>query len=191
MGIPVDRYLVPDALPVAPAGFTSVLHPLQRSLPEELRLDAEFSLIVQAPTGAATLWRDADGSALVDASDDDALPGMSPAPPLARVPARLVLRRRGAFVGAVPLVLGIRRQLPDADSLPVALEIVVLGFRLHVGTLREAGDFGSFVHVAWRRREVASDEFRLPALPSRVAARFSAQVQSQVGERAGEEASRA
>lgn len=184
MGIPVDRYLVPDAPPLVPGDFTLVSHALVRGLPEELRLDADYSLLVYAPTGNAVLWRDAEATLAVLSGNSDSLPD-SPAAPsedvTARVPVRLVLRRAGIFVAAVPLALGLRRQLPDDGSAGCAIELLLLDYRVHAGCLRGPGDFGSFLRFAWKRIDRAEDLFVLPPLPPRVAKRFVGQVQSQLG----------
>ena len=184
MGIPVNRYLVSDGPPIVPAGFEVAMQPLVRGLPAELRLDPELSLIVFAPTGEANLWRDADASLTVCAGEDELVPANRTtvaARVTARPPVRLVLQRAGVFVAAVPLAVGLRRRVPDTGTLRAAIEIVVLDFRIHAGTMRQAGDFGSFVRFAWRRIDRGANEYELPALPARVAERFSGQMQSEVG----------
>jgi hypothetical protein len=184
MGIPVNRLLVPDGPPAAPPGFDVVMQPLVRGLPAELRLDAALSLIVFAPTGDANLWRDADPSVVVCAGDDELAPVAAPtvtSPLTSRPPLRLVLERAGVFVAAVPLNVGVRRHLPETGVLGSTIELIVLDYRIHAGTVRQAGDFGSFVRFAWRRSDRAVNEFRLPPLPPRVAERFAGRVQSEVG----------
>lgn len=184
MGIPVNRYLVPDTPPLVPGDFASVSHALVRGIPEELRLDVDYSLMVYLPTGNAVLWRNADPTLVAVSGDRDSLPD-SPATArqdvTARVPARLVLRRAGVFVAALPLAVGLQRRLPDNGTAGCAIELLLLDYRLHAGTVRGAGDFGSFLRFAWKRIDRAQDLFRLPALPPRVAERFVGQVQSQLG----------
>lgn len=189
MGIPVDRFLVPAGPPVAPADFNIVVQPLLRGLPAELRLDAELNLIVYAPTGDANLWRDADPSAIVCHGAEELLPrGAQVATPevTARPPVRLVLRRAGIFVAALPLAVGLRRRLPDNGSLGSLVELMVLDYRIHAGTLCQPGDFGSFVRFAWKRADRMPGAFHLPPLAPRVAERFAGQVQSELGGEAPE-----
>ncbi len=180
-GVPVNRMLVPDTAPAAPAGAATVSQPLVRGLPMELPLDARDTLVLLVPTGIAVAWRTADPSTVVADADDERAPaGTLPGPaPLARPPARLVLRRDGVFVAGVPLVLGVRRLVPDDGSSGAAIDLTVLDYRLHAGTLCGSGDFGSFVTFAWQRADLAVDMFSLPPLHPRVAARFQGQVQSQ------------
>ena len=90
-----------------------------------------------------------------------------------------MLRRDGVFVAGVPLALGVRRLVPDDGSSGAAIDLTVLDYRLHAGTLCGSGDFGSFVTFAWQRADLAVDMFSLPPLHPRVAARFQGQVQSQ------------
>ncbi len=184
MGIPVDRYLVPADGPVVPPGFDLVMQPLVNGLPAELRLDADLSVIVFAPTGDANFWRDAESSILVCAGDEDLAANPATALPVAataRAPVRLVVQRGGVLVGAVPLVIGVRRHVPDPGVMGTAIEIAILGYRIHAGTMRQAGDFGSFVRFAWRRADRGSNEYVLPRLAPRVAERFAGQLQSEVG----------
>jgi hypothetical protein len=184
MGIPVDRYLVPDAPPVVPNDFVTVSHALVRGIPEELRLDADYSLLVYAPTGNAVLWRDAEATLVVVSGDSASLadsPAAAADDVAARVPVRLVLRRAGIFVAAVPLAVGLRRRLPDDGSAGSAIELLLLDYRVHAGSLRGPGDFGSLLRFAWKRIDRADDLFILPPLPARVAERFVGQVQSQLG----------
>ena len=184
MGIPVDRHLVPDGPPIAPPGFVVVMQPLLRGLPAELRLDAELSLIVFVPTGDANLWRDADPSLVACTGSDELLPSNAAlaAPALtARPPVRLVLVRAGVFIGAIPLNVGVHRRVPDNGHLSSVIDLLVLDYRIHAGTMRQAGDFGSFVRFAWKRADRGAAEYRLPPLPPRVAERFAGQVQSELG----------
>jgi hypothetical protein len=181
-GIPVDRLLVPDAPPAVPAGATQVLQPLLRGLPQELPLDATLSLVITVPTGIAVDWRDADPATVVASAADERAPsGAQARPALARPPVRLALRRAGGFIAGVPLVLGAHRFLPDDGAGGAVIELTVLDYLLHAGTLCGPGDFGSLLRLAWRRCDAGVDHFALPPLPPRVAERFVAQVQSQLG----------
>ncbi|MBZ4422789.1 hypothetical protein [Myxococcus sp. RHSTA-1-4] len=196
--IPVNRYLVPGTPPRLPADMTRVRVPLVRGLPQPLPLDGELELVLYAPLGQAVLIREADPTALVGGSEpEDTRHTPVPAATrlataatqaLARAPARLVVRMAGTIAGVLPLAAGLWRAVPDGGGAPGArLEVVVLGWALHVGTLRGAGDFGSFVELAWRRADAGAARFVLPRLQSRVAARFQGIIQSELGVEAPEE----
>lgn len=190
--IPVDRLLVPAVRAPAPDGFARVRQSLEGGLPATLRLDPQLALALCAPTGDALRWRDARGDEPVAAAGDDDEPATAAtaaatAEPVARAPLRLVLLHGGAVVATVPLVPGPPRRLPDHGGAAGALiELAVLDFRVHAGNLREAGSFGSFLDLAWRRVERGTDRFALPPVAPRVAARFAGQIQSQVGTAAPE-----
>jgi len=186
--IPVDRYLVPAQPPPLPASFTRVRQSLERGLPANLRLDEELTLALYVPTGDAVLWRDADGGAPVSAAGEETTPvAAAVEDPVARAPARLVLRRAGQNVAVVPLTAGLRRRLPDDGTQGALVDIWVLDFQLNAGTLRQLGDFGSFIDLGWRRIDRGTDRFALPPLDPRVAERFAGTVQSEVGDRSAGE----
>jgi hypothetical protein len=182
--IPVDRYLVPaDAAPGLPADAVQVHQPLLRGLPATFALDNELGLALFVPTGDALLWRDADAGALIAAGSEERAPR---APddredPVARPPARLVLRRGTTLLAEAPLRAGLTWRMPDDGGGSQLIELWILDYALHAGTLRELGDFGSFVDFAWRRIDRGTDQFTLPALDPRVAERFSRRVESQLG----------
>lgn len=183
--IPVDRLLVPPAPAALPDSFERVRPSLERGLPATFRLDPELSLALYAPTGDAVRWRDVRGDEIVATAAEDDAPSVSGAAgePVARAPLRLILLRAGAIVAAVPLVPGPPRRIPDHGGAGGALiELAILDFRIHAGNLRQAGNYGSFLDVAWRRIARGTDRFALPPLDPRVAARFAGQIQSQVGE---------
>lgn len=183
--IPVDRYLVPaDAAPSLPADAVQVHQPLLRGLPATFPLDNELGLALFVPTGDAQLWRDADGSELIAAASEETAPrGPDDSEdPVARPPARLVLLRGTAVIAEVPLRAGLTGRLPDDGSASQLVELWILDYELHAGTLRELGDFGSFVDFAWRRIDRGTDQFNLPAVDPRVAERFSGRIESELGD---------
>jgi hypothetical protein len=183
--IPVDRYLVPaDAAPGLPADAVQVHQALLRGLPATFPLDNELSLALFVPTGDARLWRDADGGELIAAASEERAPrGPDDSEdPVARPPARLVVMRGTAILGEVPLRAGLTGRLPDDGSASQLVELWILDYELHAGTLRELGDFGSFVDFAWRRIDRGTAPFTLPAVDPRVAERFSRRVESQLGD---------
>ena len=171
--IPVDRFLVPEGRPPVPAGLARSRQVLVRGVPFAWPLDLEFGLVLFVPTGSAVLWRDADPTAIVaDSQLDDALsvphdPEASP-----RAPARILLRRGRTVIAAAPLVAGLWRVLPDGGNDASIVELYVVSFRLAAGTLRGAGDYGSFVEVAWRRAAAGASGFAVPPIDPRVAERL-------------------
>ena len=183
--MPVDRLLVPDRVAAVPDGFTRLRQALAGGLPASFRLDAELALAVYLPTGLARRWQDARGDDVIARAADDDAPHHDGAAPTVRPPFRLVLLQAGAIAAAVPLVPGPRRRLPDGDGDRALVELVVLDYQINAGSLRQAGDFGSFLDLAWRRADRGADRFALPPIAPRVAARFAGAVQSQVGERGG------
>jgi hypothetical protein len=183
--IPVDRYLVPAQVPPLPDSFTRVRQSLERGLPATLRLDDELSLALYVPLGDAVLWRDADGAAPVLVAGDETASNDATRidDPVARAPARLVLRRAGQNLAVLVVAAGLRRRLPDDGGTQGALvEIWIRDFQLYAGTLRQLGDFGSFIDFGWRRVDRGADQFALPPLDPRVAERFVGTIQSEVGD---------
>jgi hypothetical protein len=150
--IPVDRELVPEGRQPVPDSLARSRQVLVRGVPFAWPLDLDFSVVLFVPTGTAVLWRDADPTAIVCDSEIEETPSLAGRPEaLPRAPARLLLRRGQDVVATVPLVAGLRRRLPDGDSDASIVELYVVAFRISAGTLRGAGDYGSFVEVAWRR----------------------------------------
>jgi hypothetical protein len=174
--------LTPEPLPGPPdpAVYTRVTRPVETGLPLRIDLGADLALVLIAPTGVATAWRDADPRAIVSSSDDEHAPfdpaGLATAPtaPAGRVPLRLVLLSEGRPLAAVPLRLG-RALLPDtgADDRGTLAQIVVLSWEIHAGTLRGAGDVGSLLDLAWRRADHSSDAFSPPAPHPHVLERYA------------------
>ena len=171
--IPIDRFLVPEGRPPVPAGLALSRQTLVRGVPFAWPLDLELGLVLFVPTGSAVLWRDADPTAIVADSDLDDAPNVpqdqetSP-----RAPARILLRRGRTVIAAAPLVTGLWRVLPDGGSDASIVELYVVSFRLAAGTLRGAGDYGSFVEVAWRRAAAGAAGFTVPPIDRRVAERL-------------------
>ena len=181
--IPINRYLVPPELPPLPDAFTRVRQILDRALPASIRLDDELSLALYVPTGDAILWRDLDGRAPTLAAADEIAPRDAAATtdPAARPPVRLVLRCAGRNLGSAPLVTGLRRRLPDDGENGAVVEIWIRDFQISAGTVRDVGDFGSFIDFGWRRIDRGAPQFELPPLAPRVAERFAGAIQSEVG----------
>jgi hypothetical protein len=77
-------------------------------------------------------------------------------------------------VGAVPLVAGGRRLVPDAGAADggVAVELVLLAWELRAGTVRGPGEFGSRLALAWRRADRGAAEFSPPPINPGLARRL-------------------
>ncbi|MEU7754891.1 hypothetical protein [Micromonospora sp. NPDC049171] len=173
---PIDRYLLPETPIEVPDGFTEVRQRLTAGLPHRVELGAGVHAVLILPTGLARQWLHTDPLAVVSGSADDlaprpAPPAVPPPPALAgRVPLRLVVRQGTRILGSVPLAAGLRRVCPDAGpavaagSTPVTVEVVVLSWLLHAGTVRGSGDYGSSIALAWRRADRAADEFGPPPI---------------------------
>ena len=91
---------------------------------------------------------------------------------------RLVVLMGGRTLGSVPLVAGTRRSVPDSGGSGEVVELAIVGWELHAGTLRGAGDFGSRLELSWRRTDRAGDTFEPPPP--------NAQLLGRLGGRSGE-----
>lgn len=173
---PIERELVP-ARPGVPQGLQRDRRPLTKGLPERIELDARHALVVVVPTGVATAWRDADPTALVASSDAETAAAVAaPAEAVAsleRPPLRLLVLVGGDLRGAVPIVAGLHRRMPDGGTCGAALELAVVSYAIHAGSMRAAGDYGSFLELAWRTVGAGSDSFETPPLDRHVAKRLA------------------
>ncbi|MET7946996.1 hypothetical protein [Micromonospora sp. NPDC005324] len=174
---PIDRYLLPETPVEVPDGFTEVRQSLTAGLPHRVELGAGVHAVLILPTGLARQWLHTDPLAVVSSSADDLAPrpapSAAPRPPalVGRVPLRLVVRQGTRILGSVPLAAGLRRVCPDAGlssdagvGAPVAVELLVLSWLLHAGTVRGSGDYGSSIALAWRRADRAMDQFGPPPI---------------------------
>lgn len=167
--IPVSRFLVPDRPPALSEGFTLVTTAVQAGLPCAIPIEHSTRLLLVAPTGLATMWRDMNPSTVVSRSDDEVLPfdpasATDPPGEASFVPLRLLLQAGNETLGVMPLRAGISRLLPDR-GMPesgVRFEVVVLSWILTSGSVRGAGDFGSRIAIAWRRADRATEHFSTP-----------------------------
>lgn len=148
----MDRFLVSEESAV-PETLARVRQDLVRGVPFEFPLAGDLSLALMVPTGNAVLWRDADPATVATEGGDEVAPHTPPrgADALERPPARLIVRQARATRAVVPLVARLMRVVPDGEQARTLLELAVIAWRLHVGTIRGAGDYGSFVEIGWRR----------------------------------------
>lgn len=180
----MDRFLVPADAPALPGDFARLRQPLTRGLPFTFALDGDLALVLILPTGVANQWRELDPSTVVASSDPELAPHLAPrgADPLELPPLRLLVRRGTGVIAVLPLAVNrVSRVTPDGDGAQTVLELVLIGWVLHAGTIRGAGAFGSFLELAWRRVGAGANAFDLPPLDPHVAARHTDEVQSQTG----------
>jgi hypothetical protein len=175
---PIARLLVPPAAPAAvAAGLERFEAIIAGGLPHVIALAEGLSLVLAVPSGLARTWAEEDPSTVVSDSGPELADHdpSAPAPPVGapvRAPARLFLRSGTDLLAVVPLVAGRRWLLPDGgDPDGVRIELAVLSWRIHAGTLRGTGDFGSRLELAWRPATRAADTFSPPPISARVLAR--------------------
>jgi hypothetical protein len=164
----VSRYLVPETESAVPAGFVVLEQVVTAGLPHTFSLDPLIRVHLVVPTGLAIAFRDADPATVLTESDPQTSPyAPNPAEPtgnVERAPARLHVRIGGAVAGSLPLAAGARRIVRDTGSPTdgVRVEMIVLSWRIHCGTMRGPGDYGSRLVVAWRRADTAVESFSTP-----------------------------
>jgi hypothetical protein len=159
----LPRLTVPAANLAVPEGFTRIEVSLQQGMPHRIPLTGNHALLLIAPSGVAAAWRDLDPALVVISSDtelENVLLPLAPATFTTRMPLRLLYLSGARTASAAPLVLG-ERQLLD-DGLAARFELLCLDWRLHVGTLRGTGDFGSRLTLAWRQADRGADQFSDP-----------------------------
>lgn len=151
--IAIESYVVPDRSPVAPDGFELLDITLPDALPSELVLGDGWTVIPVVPTGSARVLLDADSDAIVASSDLERA-ATDPASPAPAVGApRLVVRRGGAPLAAVPLVAGVlvRAWSPDGGAGSL-LELVPIAWDIRVAAVVGSGPPRSRLTLAWRTR---------------------------------------
>jgi hypothetical protein len=164
----VSRYLVPDTEPAVPTGFAVLEQVITAGLPHTFSLDPLIRVHLVVPTGLAVTVRDVDPATVLTESDPQTSPyAPNPAEPtgaVERAPARLHVRIAGVVAGSLPLAAGARRLLRDTGSPTdgVRVEMIVVSWRIHCGTMRGPGDYGSRLTIAWRRADAAVERFSTP-----------------------------
>jgi hypothetical protein len=167
---PAARLLVPPAPPNLPDGFTTLQSSVVNGLPHIVDLPNNTRLTVTLPTGLLPHWLDADPADLVATSDDEEAPRPAELPEqtdtAARPALRLSARQSGRALGTMSFSLQATRLLRDDGDAAAgaAIEVVLLGWALHAGTVRGHGDFGSSISLGWRRANLAVEIFGPPVI---------------------------
>jgi hypothetical protein len=171
--LPLSHLLVPPPAIAVPAGFEPVSRVIVTGLPLSVPLGNGYELLLVMPTGLARQWMEARGGDLVASSEGESRPHDAAVPAestFARAPVRWLVKRGGKIVAAVPFSVGTVRRVCDGGAVEqgVGLELITLSWRLHAGSMRGAGDFGSQVEFAWRIADRAADQFGTPLVSRRV-----------------------
>jgi hypothetical protein len=186
---PIQRYLTPPpetaGTPLVAEGFTLVDERITSGLPYVMPLEAPGGLPAELtlflPNGLAHTWREIDPATVVSLGASE-LAGHDPEAPAetaGRAPLWLRLRLGGVPAAVSPVVVGRRGFLPEGDRAQpppdlggVRVEVVVLDWALYAGTVRGAGDYGSFIKLAWRRADQAVARFSTPPVNPHVIRRL-------------------
>lgn len=167
---PAARLLIPAALPALPDDFQVVESHLLTGLPHFIDLSKNLRLKLMLPTGLLQSWLDVDPASLVASSEDETLPTAdAPSEEIggcSRPPLRLAAIQTGTSLATVPASLQARRLLPGDGNAKngTLLELAFLEWRIHAGTVRGSGDFGSYLKLAWRTANTAVDVFGPPVI---------------------------
>jgi hypothetical protein len=149
--ISIEAYIVSDAPPSAPDGFQRLDVTIAGALPSELPLGDGWSVIVVVPSGSARVWLDADPTTLVGSSDLEQTPANPASPPPPRGAPRLVVRRGGAPLAAIPLAAGwLSRVWSPAGGAAALLELMPLSWTIPAGALVGAPTPRAAIALAWR-----------------------------------------
>jgi hypothetical protein len=147
-----------------------------------MRLDADFTAVLVAPTGLADEWRNADPASVFSTSVGQTTPhdpaSAQPIGDVERSTARLLIQRNGSNIASIALTAGMQFSVPaDGGNASGRLEVMVVSWDLRVGCLVGAGDYGASIVLAWRRNDEGVQIFgpapvnlffRLRALPKYV-----------------------
>jgi hypothetical protein len=150
--IAIESYFVEASPPSAPPGFTASRHVID-AVPREVELSDGWSAILYVPTGIARAWLDAAPDEIVSSSQDDLTPRRAGPDGLARAAARLVIRRAGTVLGALPLVAGAAGNFRATSAL---LEVMLLSWEIRAAAMRGGVPGSSRLELAWRSRIIAA-----------------------------------
>lgn len=139
--LPIVAALNPAQAPAPENGAAVIDSRIESGLPHVIALGGRFRAVLNLPTGTAQAWLNAAPQELVQ----------NGAP-------RLRVQRDARTIAVLPLVAGAALEVADATGA-VPLTVQVIDAALHAGTVRGAGAFGSFVRLAVRVADRASNSF--------------------------------
>lgn len=166
---PIHENLVPELERSVPEGFNLLESTLVQGLPHRIVIAGEADVVLVVPTGEANRWRQADPRATLStgAAQQISIESLPSSAGLAldRVPARLLVRRASKVVAVLPLTAGLQQRivLLPGDSGEL-LDLRILDWDLRAGHLRGSGDYGGFIHLAWKRSEKALTHYSTPPI---------------------------
>lgn len=164
---PVEEILVPEVDEPSTDGFTMIDQRLTRSLPHQIDLEGELNLVLTVPNGVATIWRDADPTTILSRSEREHQPVRGPVTNWAPTPeatGQLLVRQARRVFASLPLTAAARSVvgLFDRGNSGPLLEIIVLHWDLRTGSMRDNGDYGTRIRLAWRRIEQGVNHYSVP-----------------------------
>ncbi len=169
--IPIHHHLVPATAPAMPPEFERIDSSILGGLPHTISPAQGVRFILTVPVGLARWFNEVDPAAVISSSTDfaDRLEG--------RAAPRLIVMGGRRLRGSVPLVAATRTYVPNraARRTGVRFELFIESWELHSGTLRSAGDYGSFLNLGWRRVGEADLEFEAPPIHPAVVTRLEAE----------------
>ena len=168
MNFPISRYLVPEIVQAAPEGWTIVEQRIVAGLPVTLSLSKNIQVRLASSTGLAREWVAGNPRSVVSAASWQLAPHQPGVPPviveaLAATPVLQVRASVGAL-GAMPLQPVAARTFARTGAAPTLAEIILLDWQLCAGNLRGAGDYGSFIRLAWRQADQGVPMFGPPPI---------------------------
>jgi hypothetical protein len=153
--IAIESYLV-KAEPGIPEGFEYLRATLSGGVPSEIVLGDSWRLLVAVPTGVARLWLDADPQSVVSSSDDEQRPFSASDRRRPPAPARMIVTRAGALLGAIPFTSGVRTRMTSDTPSPSLLEVVPLSWDIRVAGLVGGATATIRIELAWRAQFIAT-----------------------------------
>jgi hypothetical protein len=151
--IAIESYLVDEQPAAVPSGFDVLRATFNEGVPRELALSDGWSVILYAPTGMARAWLDGDPAEIVSSSEHERIPHSATVANTgdlaARLAARLVIRRGGAPLGALPLASGVMGRFHASSAM---LELMPLAWEIRSGAMRGGAPSSARIELAWRSR---------------------------------------
>lgn len=159
----ITRLAVPAKRVAVPEGFSRARFPIDRGMPATLQLTQEVEALAIIAGGLARAWETMDSSTVVH---DPAISETSSA-----MPIRLLFRMANKRLGVVPLALGPTQMIGQGEAGYLAVQFI--DWKIHAGSIRGGGDFGSFVELGWRHSRERPAEFVSPAAGQAVLRRLA------------------